>query len=139
MTTLGTMEEAEPAREPEPEPREERCLPPFLIDGYVRRVRRLADLSQRELARAARVHGSTIGRIEAGELVPSLRMLQRLLAVADLRLTVVDEWGRLVLPMLTWDERLDGAERRYPAHLDTILDPEPGEWWGTSTPPAWPE
>ena len=62
--------------------------------------------------------------------MPSLEVLQRLLAVADLRLTVVDEWGRLVLPMLTWDDRLDGAERRYPAHLDTILDPEPGEWWG---------
>jgi hypothetical protein len=22
------------------------------------------------------------------------------------------------------------AERRYPAHLDTVLDPAPGEWWG---------
>jgi hypothetical protein len=32
--------------------------------------------------------------------------------------------------MQTWDETLDGAERRYPAHLDTILDPKYGEWWG---------
>jgi hypothetical protein len=42
----------------------------------------------------------------------------------------VDQDGRVILPMETWDDTLDGAERRYPAHLDTILDPESGEWWG---------
>jgi hypothetical protein len=24
----------------------------------------------------------------------------------------------------------DGAERRFPAHLDVIIEPQPGEWWG---------
>lgn len=105
-------------------------FPPFTVDGYVRRVRRQADLSQRELGRVAGVHPSTIGRIESGELVPSLAVFRRLLGVAGLRLVVVDADGRVVMPMETWDDTRDGAERRYPAHLDTILDPEAGEWWG---------
>jgi hypothetical protein len=41
--------------------------------------------------------------------------------------------------MEDWDDTRDGAERRYPSHLDTILDPEPGEWWadiyGLARPP----
>ena len=31
-----------------------------------------------------------------------------------------------------WQDTADGADRRYPAHLDTILDPEFGEWWADS-------
>ena len=58
-------------------------------------------------------------------------MLGRLLAVAGLGLVVVDAAGRLVRPMLDdRDDLRDGADRRYPTHLDTILDPKPGEWWG---------
>ena len=41
--------------------------------------------------------------------------------------------------MRDWEDTRDGAERRYPSHLDTILDPEPGEWWadiyGLARPP----
>lgn len=86
-------------------------------------------MSQRELARAAGVAASTIGRIESGTLVPSVDVVKRVLAVAGLQLVVVDETGHIVQPMGVWDDTRDGAERRYPAHLDTILDPEPGEWW----------
>jgi transcriptional regulator with XRE-family HTH domain len=111
----------------------------FPAAGLVRAARRRADLSQRELALAAGVHGSTVGRIESGHLTPSLEMLLRLLAAAGLHLAVVDGDGRLVQPMEDRDDIRDGAERRYPAHLDTILDPRPGEWWadtyGLARPP----
>lgn len=74
---------------------------------------------------------STVGRIEAGSLVPSLTMLRRLLAAAGVVLVAVDRAGRLVPPMCDdRDDLRDGAERRYPTHLDTVLDPAPGEWWG---------
>lgn len=83
------------------------------------------------MAERAGVAASTVGRIEAGKLVPSIATLRRLLAVADLELVAVDADGRLVQPMLDdRDDLRDGAERRYPSHLDTVLDPEDGEWWG---------
>jgi transcriptional regulator with XRE-family HTH domain len=99
--------------------------------GLVRAARRRADCSQREFAKRAEVSASTVARIESGKLVPSLRTLHKLLAVAKIDLQPVDEEGRLVAPMLdNRDDLRDGAERRYPSHLDTILDPVNGDWWG---------
>jgi transcriptional regulator with XRE-family HTH domain len=97
--------------------------------GLVRRARRIADLSQREMARAAGVSQAAVSKIEAGALVPSCALLQRVLGAAGLWLVVVDAQGRVVEPMADWPDVRDGARRRYPSHLDTILDPEPGEWW----------
>ncbi|MET7667170.1 helix-turn-helix transcriptional regulator [Micromonospora luteifusca] len=112
---------------------------PWPAVGIIRAVRRHADLSQRELARWASVHHATIGRIEAGRTVPSIDLLRRIIGVAGFRLAVVDEFGWVLRPMRDWDDTRDGAERRYPSHLDTILDPEPGEWWadiyGLARPP----
>ncbi|MDG4754437.1 helix-turn-helix transcriptional regulator [Micromonospora sp. WMMD718] len=112
---------------------------PFPAPGIVRAVRRRADASQRELARFARVHPSTIGRIEAGTLTPSLAMLSRIIGTAGFRLVVVDEAGQVLKPMRDRADLRDGAERRYPSHLDVITDPEPGEWWadryGLARPP----
>src|SRR5262245_36462915 len=71
----------------------------FPIPGLVRRARRIADVSQREMAAGAGVSPSTVGRVEAGRLVPSLAILQRLLACAELELVVVDRGGRVVQPM----------------------------------------
>lgn len=108
-------------------------VPPDADDpvGLVRAARRRADCSQREIAERAGVAASTVGRIEAGSLAPSLAVLRRLLAAAGLRLVAVDGDGRLVLPMSDdRDDLRDGADRRYPSHLDTILDPVDGEWWG---------
>ena len=102
----------------------------YPIAGLVRRARRMADLSQRQMARFAKVSAGTVGKVESGTFTPSVNLLERLLGAAGLYLTVVDQDGRVVLPMETWDETRDGAERRYPAHLDTILDPATGEWWG---------
>lgn len=106
---------------------EVRILP---VPGLVRRVRRLADLSQRDLARALKVSPSTIARIEDGTRNPSILLLERILDAAGLVLVAADVDGRVVLPMEVFDDRLDGANRRYPAHLDLILDPDTGEWWG---------
>jgi len=102
----------------------------FPFAGLVRRARRIADLSQREMAAAARVAPSTIGKIEARTLVPSVMTFMRILAAAGLHFVVVDDKGRIVQPMAEWGDTRDGAERLYPAYLDTILDPEAGEWWG---------
>nr|WP_246210756.1 helix-turn-helix transcriptional regulator [Phytoactinopolyspora alkaliphila] len=111
--------------------------PPYLwervLPGIVRRVRREADLSQRELAKQAGVAASTVGRIEAGTLVPSFRMLLRLLAPARFILVVADETGRVIRPLYVWDDTRDGADRNFPAHLDLILDPTDGDdWWGAT-------
>ncbi|MFP5023134.1 helix-turn-helix transcriptional regulator [Pseudonocardia phyllosphaerae] len=98
----------------------------------VRTVRRRADLSQRELAREVGVSPTTIARIESRTLAPSLVTLGKVLAVAGLRLAVVDTENRQV-PLMSdppGDDLRDGAGRRYPSHLDTILDPLEGEWWG---------
>lgn len=108
-------------------------VPPGSDDvvGLVRAARRRADCSQRELAERAGVAASTVGRIEGGSLVPSLGVLRRLLAGAGLVLVAVDAEGRVVAPMLDdRDDLRDGAERRYPSHLDVVVDPGPGEWWG---------
>lgn len=45
-------------------------------------------------------------------------------------LIVVNDEGQVLQPMEDRDDLRDGANRRYPSHLDVILDPEPGEWWG---------
>jgi transcriptional regulator with XRE-family HTH domain len=102
----------------------------YPVPGLLRRARRLADLSQRELARAANVSQSTVARVESGIRVPSVDLMQRLIAPAGLHLVVIDGDGRIVVPMRECEETRDGGDRRYPSHLDTILDPRPGEWWG---------
>jgi transcriptional regulator with XRE-family HTH domain len=103
---------------------------PVPAAGWVRAARRRADLNQRDFAVRAGIAASTVGRIESGGLTPSLTVLARLLAVAEISLAAVDEDRRLVLPMLEAADVRNGAGRLYPTHLDTILDPRMGEWWG---------
>ena len=66
---------------------------------YVVRARRRADLSQRELAALVGISASTVSRIESGAVVPSIALYVRLLALAGLRLLVVDREGHEVLPV----------------------------------------
>jgi DNA-binding XRE family transcriptional regulator len=106
-------------------------VPTFPVGGYVRRVRRTADLSQRELARVVAVSISSIRRMETEAMDPRLSQLRQLLSLVGWRLAVVDENRREIRPMLELDGDLrDGADRRFPPHLDLILDPDLGQWWG---------
>ncbi len=71
--------------------------------------------------------------------MPSLDVLERLLGAAGLYLAVVDQDGHVIVPMYDREDLRDGADKRYPSHLDAILDPKPGEWWadlyGLARPP----
>jgi transcriptional regulator with XRE-family HTH domain len=111
----------------------------YPLSSIVRRVRRAADFSQRELAKHAKVSSSAIAQIETGAVTPNLPTLQRILNAANYQLIVVDADGRLVVPLEVWQDVEDGAGRRYPAHLDTVLDPQFGDWWadgyGLARPP----
>ncbi|MGN6751495.1 MAG: helix-turn-helix domain-containing protein [Intrasporangium sp.] len=89
----------------------------FSAERYVVRARRLADLSQRELAEQLGISRSIVSRLETGEVVPSTDLLSRIMAIAGLRLVVVDSDGALVDPVSEHVAR-DNAGRRYPAHLD---------------------
>jgi transcriptional regulator with XRE-family HTH domain len=98
----------------DPEPTE------FDTSGLLRRARRTADLSQRDLAARAGVSPATVARAELPRGTVSLGAVVRLLRAAGMRLAVIDESGRELVPMRS-DAIRDRARRLYPAHLD----PEP--------------
>ena len=92
--------------------------------GLVRRVRRLSDLSQRDLAQRLGVSQSTVARWETGQSSPTLGVVEQILAFGGLRLAAVDASGATVAPMRD-DAARDRAGRRFPAHVD--LDAI--NWW----------
>ncbi|MGY1802850.1 helix-turn-helix domain-containing protein [Blastococcus sp. SYSU D00922] len=96
---------------------------PFDLCGALRRIRRVADLSQRELADAAGIPPSTLAHAESGTRDLGVGSLARAAAVAGLRLTVVDSSGAEVGPMSAGAVR-DLGGRRFPAHLDTARSDE---------------
>jgi len=98
----------------------------FDLGGVLRRIRRLADLSQRELAVEARVRVSTLAHAEAGTRDLPVSSLARAAAVAGLRLALVDGIGAEVTPMGA-DTVRDLSRRQFPAHLDTRRSDE-GCW-----------
>lgn len=85
--------------------------------GYVLRVRRLLDLSQRDLAQILGVSASTVGRWESRSRPIGQDSLVRVLRLAALQLAVVDENGAVVAPVPRTTVR-DNGGRRFPAHLD---------------------
>ena len=98
-----------------------------VLGRYVLRVRRMADLSQRDLAEAVGVSRGTIARIESGKGHVSPPLLAAILRIAGLRIAVVDEAGREVEPVPS-DTVRDNGGRRFPAHLDVAPpDLEPRE------------
>ena len=94
------------------------------ISGLIRRVRRMAKLSQRELAHELGVSQSAVAKWETGRTTPSARMMTRILDVASLRLVAVRDNGEQVRPMKAV-AATDAANRRYPAH--TFVWSE--GWW----------
>jgi HTH-type transcriptional regulator/antitoxin HipB len=98
----------------------------FDLCGALRRIRRSADLSQRELATAAGLSASAVAHAEAGTRDLPTRALARAAAVAGLRLVLVDRTDQEVVGMGD-DTVRDMANRRFPAHLDTRYSEE--HWW----------
>jgi transcriptional regulator with XRE-family HTH domain len=85
--------------------------------GLVRRARRAADLSQRDLAARMGVSQSTVARWETGQSSPTLTQVEQMLALGGLRLEMIDAAGEPVAPMRE-DAPRDRAGRRFPAHVD---------------------
>lgn len=112
------------------------------VAGQVLRARRQADLSQRELAEAVGVSHSTIARIEAGRVDPSIGLFSKIIAIGGLRVVVVDDVGVEARPVPA-DVVRDNAGRRFPAHLD-VQPPDlvpPARWqfprYDRKPPRAW--
>ncbi len=98
----------------------------FDLPGVLRRIRRVADLSQRELATACDLTQSAVAQAESGRRGLSVEALARAAAVAGLRLALVDADGAEVAGM-AGDAVRDARGRRFPAHLDTRYGDE--AWW----------
>jgi len=101
-------------------------MPTFDLAGCLRRIRRSADLSQRELAARLSVSKSAIAAAEKAVGGLDARVLARAAELAGLRLALLDGAGAEVTAMAGGAVR-DGAGRHFPAHLDTrdgTID-----WW----------
>ncbi|SEP24458.1 Helix-turn-helix [Trujillonella endophytica] len=94
--------------------------------GLLRRIRRLADLSQRELAAGIGVPKSTLAAAETGRGGIDARVLVRAAELAGLRLALLDAAGAEIQAMAEGAVR-DRNGRRFPAHLDTRHSDE--GWW----------
>ena len=92
----------------------------FEVARLVMRVRRMADLSQRDLAARLGMSPSTVARIETGGCSVSVGLLSRILGFAGLRLAAVGADGVAVSPVPV-DTLRDNGGRRFPSHLD--VDP----------------
>jgi transcriptional regulator with XRE-family HTH domain len=91
----------------------------FDLGGALRRIRRRADLSQRQLAEECAVSQSVIARAERGLRDVPVALLQRAAALAGLRLALLDEHGAEITGMSP-DAVRDRQGRLFPAHLDTV-------------------
>jgi transcriptional regulator with XRE-family HTH domain len=99
----------------------------FPLSGLLRRVRRVADCSQRELAARLGVSKTAVSAAEGGGRDLSVSLLAQAVAIIDCRLVVLDASGAELVPMAE-DTVRDGAGRMLPAHLDTRHGDE--DWWG---------
>jgi transcriptional regulator with XRE-family HTH domain len=98
----------------------------FDLPGALRRVRRNADMSQRELAAAVGVSAAVVAKAESGTRDLPTSLLARIAEVAALRLALVDGNGQEVGPMSDATVR-DMIGRRFPAHLDPRYSDD--RWW----------
>ena len=101
-------------------------MPRFDLPGVLRRIRRQADLSQRDLARAIDTSKSTVAAAETGHAGLDVRLLDRAASLAGLRLALLDSANTEVSVMADGAVR-DMSGRRFPAHLDTRYGDE--GWW----------
>lgn len=100
----------------------------FDLPGSLRRIRRIADRSQRELAVGIELSKSAVAAVESGVAGLDVRVFARAAELAGLRLTLLDANGAEVPPMAD-DTVRDLSGRRFPAHLDTLHSDEIPGWW----------
>jgi HTH-type transcriptional regulator/antitoxin HipB len=98
----------------------------FDLPAALRRIRRVADASQRELADRAGTSKSAVAAAESGVRGLDVRVFARLAAAAGLRLALLDADGHEAIGM-NGDAVRDMGGRRFPAHLDTRYSDE--GWW----------
>jgi transcriptional regulator with XRE-family HTH domain len=98
----------------------------FDLPAVLRRIRRTADASQRELAELVGASKSAVAAAESGGRGLDVRLLARAATAAGLRLALLDADGREVAGM-DGDAVRDMSGRRFPAHLDTRYSEE--SWW----------
>jgi transcriptional regulator with XRE-family HTH domain len=107
--------------------------PDIDLAGLLRGARRKADMSQRQLAQAAKVALGTIAGIESRRSNPSIGIVTKLFAATGHTLLIVDASGKQLVPYD--DNTRDRNGRRYPSHLDIYeVGPEGEGWWGTYYP-----
>jgi len=104
----------------------------FPLGDLLRRIRRTADCSQRQLADRIGTSRTAVAAAEDGTRDLRVSVLARAASLVGGRLTVLDAAGAEVVPMDPGTVR-DVAGRRFPAHLDTRHGDE--DWWGTEHRP----
>jgi transcriptional regulator with XRE-family HTH domain len=105
--------------------------PPLLFDAgvSVRSVRRVAGMSQRDLAAASGVPLRTVQRIESGDTVsPGVEVVALLAATGLCELAILDRHGAKLEPG-EFEDEFDRAERRFPAHCPTRAVKKDSDWW----------
>lgn len=98
----------------------------FDVPGALRRIRRLADASQREFAKQIGISKSTLAAVESGDRGLDARVFALAAETVGLRLALVDENGVPVDGMAAGSVR-DRSGRQFPAHLDTRYGDD--GWW----------
>ena len=112
------------------------------VAGFVMRVRRMRDLSQRDLAAELGLDASQVSRIETSQRRVDVDAFVHILSLAGLRLAVLDVDGNEVAPV-PHDVLRDNAGRRMPAHLDVRPPSDPPRYTlvdtrrDRATPQAW--
>lgn len=117
-----TRNDSGPVRANRPGRRARVTTEPFNVADLVRRARRNADMSQRDLADAIGVSPSTIARAERDGATVTLPVLMAALAQGGIELAAVDDAGDQVIIMRP-DALRDRARRKIPAHLDAWIGP----------------
>ena len=113
------------------DPRLSRGKESFPCAGILRKARRFADLSQRQLAARVKMHHSVVDRIEAGRHEPSLTLFTELLRAAGVMLVPIDIDTDTPIGTMPDDAMRDAANRYFPAHLDVRRTQGPNSlmWW----------
>lgn len=101
------------------------------VAAVVRSMRRLAVLSQRELADRSGVPRSTVERIESGcTKNPGILTVVDLAEAAECSVRITDAQGGEVARSHPDEELRDRGSRHYPAHLELYTPGWMDEWWG---------